>query len=55
MLTFLIQSATGFSRLFFPTTWGKALGQVFGGYESSLNIHKGVGFVMMVGFVIHTV
>lgn len=54
MLTFLIQSATGFSRLFFPTPWGKTFGQVFGGYESSLNIHKSVGFVMMVGFVIHT-
>ena len=55
MLTFLIQSATGFSRLFFTTSWGKALGQVFGGYETSVNIHKSVGVLMIVGFLIHTV
>ena len=55
MLTFLIQSATGFSRLFFTTSWGQTVGNLFGGYERSLTIHKWVGVVMMVGFVIHTV
>jgi cytochrome b subunit of formate dehydrogenase len=55
MLTFLIQSATGFSRLFFTTSWGKQLGNVFGGYETSLSIHKWVGIFMMIGFVIHTI
>lgn len=55
MLTFLTQSATGFSRLFYTTSWGKALGHAFGGYETSVNIHKTVGVVMMIGFLIHTV
>ena len=54
MVTFLTQSATGFSRLFFTTSWGKALSDVFGGYEATLNIHKTAGVVMMVGFAIHT-
>jgi cytochrome b subunit of formate dehydrogenase len=55
MLSFLIQSATGFSRLFFTTSWGKQLGRVFGGYETSLTIHKWVGVFMIIGFVIHTI
>ncbi len=55
MVTFLIQSATGFSRLFFTTSWGKQLGNVFGGYETSLTIHKWVGLFMMIGFAIHTI
>ena len=55
MVTFLIQSATGFSRLFFTTSWGKQLGNVFGGYETSLIVHKWVGVFMMIGFVIHTI
>lgn len=54
MVTFLVQTATGFSRLFITTGWGKALSNAFGGYESALLIHKWVGVLMMVGFVIHT-
>jgi len=55
MLTFLIQASTGFSRLFFPTTWGKKLAGLFGGYESSVLIHHWVGLLMVVGFALHTV
>lgn len=55
MVTFLIQCATGFSRLFFTTAWGKALGEAFGGYQASVNVHKVVGVVMIVGFLIHSV
>ena len=55
MLTFLIQTATGFSRLFITTGWGKKLSYVFGGYETALTIHTWVGVLMMVGFVIHTI
>lgn len=54
ILTFLIQTATGFSRLFFPTTWGKNLNAVFGGYDTSLLIHKWVGVLMIWGFIFHT-
>jgi cytochrome b subunit of formate dehydrogenase len=54
MLTFIIQTATGFSRLFITTGWGKKLSYFFGGYETALLIHKFVGLLMMVGFVIHT-
>jgi hypothetical protein len=45
MLTFILQTATGFSRLFITTGWGKKLSYVFGGYETALLIQ---------GFVIHT-
>ena len=55
MITFLLQTATGFSRLYITTAWGKKINAVFGGYDTSLLIHKWVGVVMMVGFVIHTV
>jgi cytochrome b subunit of formate dehydrogenase len=55
MLTFLIQTATGFSRLYFTTGWGKQLNAMLGGYETSISIHKWVGVLMMVGFAIHTV
>ena len=55
MLTFLIQSATGFSRLFITTSWGKALSNLFGGYDSSFLIHQRVGLLMIVGFLLHVV
>jgi len=54
ILTFLIQAATGFSRLFLPTVWGKNLNAVFGGYDTSILIHKWVGILMIWGFVFHT-
>jgi cytochrome b subunit of formate dehydrogenase len=55
MLTFLIQAATGFSRTFYATNWGKKLSYLFGGYETSLWVHKWVGALMIAGFLIHTV
>jgi cytochrome b subunit of formate dehydrogenase len=55
MLTFLIQAATGFSRTFYATAWGKNLSYLFGGYENSLVIHKWVGALMIAGFLIHSV
>jgi cytochrome b subunit of formate dehydrogenase len=55
MLTFITQTATGFSRLFYTTGWGKMLSRVFGGYETSLLIHQWVGMLMIYVFVIHTI
>jgi cytochrome b subunit of formate dehydrogenase len=55
MLTFIIQTATGFSRLFITTGWGKKLSYVFGGYEAALTIHTLVGVLMIAGFVVHTI
>jgi cytochrome b subunit of formate dehydrogenase len=55
MLTFLIQAATGFSRLFITTPWGKMLSNLFGGYDTSFVIHQRVGILMIVGFVLHVV
>ena len=55
MLTFLIQSATGFSRLFITTSWGKGLSSLFGGYETSYLIHQVVGVLMIWGFLAHVV
>ena len=53
MVSFLIQAATGLSRMFIETRWGKGLAWVFGGYDSCLTIHKYVGIFMLCGFLIH--
>ena len=55
MVTFLIQALTGLGRLLYPTSWGKALTNLFGGYESITAIHGRVGVVMLLGFVVHLV
>ena len=53
MLTFLVQSVTGFSRLFYTTGWGKKLTSFLGGYETALLIHQWVGILMIAGFMLH--
>ena len=55
MVTFLIQALTGLGRLLYPTAWGKALTNLFGGYESITAIHSRVGVVMLLGFTVHIV
>ena len=55
MLTFITQAATGLSRLFVTSTWGRNLNNFFGGYDTSIRIHRWVGFAMIVGFLIHCV
>jgi cytochrome b subunit of formate dehydrogenase len=55
MLTFLVQAATGFCRLFITTTWGKNLSYVFGGYEHAGMIHRRVGMVMTAIFILHVI
>jgi cytochrome b subunit of formate dehydrogenase len=53
MVTFLIQALTGLGRLLYPTAWGKALANLFGGYESITAIHSRVGVAMLLGFGVH--
>lgn len=53
MLTFIIQAATGYGRLYITTSWGKGLSGVFGGYDACLAIHRFVGALMIAGFVLH--
>jgi len=53
VLTFLIQSGTGFGRLYITTDFGRSLCRLFGGYEAAIVIHFWVGIVMMVGFGFH--
>jgi len=55
MLTFLVQSVTGFSRLFHTTGWGRKLSAFLGGYETSFLIHQWVGILMIVGFILHII
>jgi len=55
MVTFLIQSVTGFSRMYFTTKWGNGLSNMLGGYEAAITIHKWVGSLMIAGFLIHTI
>lgn len=53
MVTFLVQTATGFGRLFLTTLWGRKVISAFGGYETSFLIHQWVGILMTGGFVVH--
>ena len=53
MLSFLTQAATGFSRTFIETRWGKALADIFGGYQPALLIHQWVGLFMLTLFGAH--
>lgn len=55
MLSFLTLGATGLSRMYIETAWGRALSQIFGGYESALAVHKAVGIFMLCGFLVHAV
>jgi cytochrome b subunit of formate dehydrogenase len=55
MLTFIIQAATGFGRLYITTSWGRNLTHVLGGYEACMTIHKWVGGIMILVFLIHTI
>lgn len=53
MLSFLIQAATGLSRLYIETAWGRSLAGWFRGYDGALAIHKWVGFFMLALFILH--
>ncbi len=55
MLTFLIQTATGFSRLYITTNWGKKLCYLFGGYENAAVIHHWAGGIMIALFLVHVI
>jgi len=55
VVTFLIQAVTGLCRLLYATSWGKALANIFGGYESVITIHSRVGVAMLLGFGVHIV
>lgn len=55
VLTFLIQSGSGFGRLFITTDFGKSLSWVFGGYETAIVIHFWTGVLMIIGFAVHII
>ena len=55
ILSFLIQSATGLSRMYLGTSWGKSLTRLFGGQEQTLDIHIAMGAFMIFGFVAHVI
>lgn len=53
MTTFLLQATTGMARLYMETDFGAALGQVFGGYDGCLKVHKAGGIAMLALFALH--
>jgi len=55
ILTFITQTISGFSRLYVATSWGRRMTLIFGGYETSGEVHKWVGVIMIAGFVVHTI
>ncbi|MBW1929952.1 MAG: cytochrome b/b6 domain-containing protein [Deltaproteobacteria bacterium] len=55
ILFFLILGSTGLARLYIETSWGKGIASFFGGYETSFQIHKVVGILMICCFLVHAV
>jgi cytochrome b subunit of formate dehydrogenase len=55
VVTFLIQTGTGFSRLFITTDFGRSLSRLFGGYETAIVIHFWVGVLLIAGFLVHSI
>ncbi|MGE5840763.1 MAG: formate dehydrogenase subunit gamma [Deltaproteobacteria bacterium] len=55
MLSFLTQAATGFSRMYIETAWGRTLADFFGGYQWALTLHKWVGIFMLFLFVVQLI
>ena len=53
MVTFLTQSVTGMGRLLYQTSWGKSVVNLFGGYDRATAVHKWVGVIMIIGFLVH--
>ena len=53
VVTFLMQSGTGFGRVYITTEFGRTLCSLFGGYETAIIIHFWTGVAMMIGFTIH--
>ena len=53
MISFLVQTVTGFVRLFGMTPWGEKLVPLLGGYEVLLRIHQVTGILMTIGFFLH--
>jgi cytochrome b subunit of formate dehydrogenase len=55
MIAFLIQGASGLSRMFMEAEWGRALGWIFGGYEGARTIHIRGGIFMLCWIAMHIV
>jgi len=53
MISFLVQTGTGFGRLFITTDFGRSLVWLFGGYDTAVVIHFWVGVLMIAGFAAH--
>ena len=53
MLSFLAQAATGLSRLYIETGWGRYLASFFGGYNQATTIHWWVGLFMLALLGLH--
>ncbi|MBI4766737.1 MAG: cytochrome b/b6 domain-containing protein [Deltaproteobacteria bacterium] len=55
LLFFLIQGATGLSRMYIETGWGQFLAACFGGYEKALTIHIWIGIFLLLLFLGHLI
>ncbi|MBL0712225.1 MAG: cytochrome b/b6 domain-containing protein [Desulfosarcina sp.] len=53
IITFLTQAATGLSRMYIETVWGRQTAGLFGGDEQALIVHKYVGLFMIALFLLH--
>ncbi len=55
VVVFMILSVTGVAWMYFETPWGRGLADRFGGFTTTLEIHRIAGLVMLFGFVLHII
>ena len=55
VVMFMLLSVTGIAWMFYETAWGRGLANLFGGYRTTLEVHRIAGLVMMAGFALHIV
>ena len=55
MLCFMVLSATGLARMYIESAWGQQLANLFGGYHSARAVHIYTGYILIIGFIIHSV
>ncbi len=55
LVVFMILSVTGIAWMYFETPWGRGLAERFGGFGTTLEIHRIAGLIMLAGFLLHTV
>ena len=50
VILFMLLSVTGLAWMYYETTWGKGIADLFGGFPNTIYVHRIVGLLMLAGF-----